>query len=240
MPIFAGTAMRRWICLFLLAAALPVHAGTIHTDVPQTPDPARVHVIYLHGRIVENAGPRPTDPRFGPYDYPGVLEALSARGAVVISAQRAPGTDVDEYAGTVVSRIERLVGRGVPPGNIVVVGFSKGGGIAMRVSSFLRRPEVGYVLLAACPHGAPAPPPLRLTGRVLSVYESSDTLAGPCVSLSTRPEKPASFGEMAISTGTSHGAFYRPLPAWVDPVLDWIHGGGRRAGEAGPESTAGR
>lgn len=216
--------MKVWV-LLLLAAFVPAHAAAIHTGVPGSPEPAKIHLIYLHGRIVENSGPRPTDPRYGLYDYPAILEALSSRGAVVISAQRPPGTDVNEYAGIVVAQVETLIDSGVQPDNIVVVGFSKGGGIATRASSFLRRPQVRFVLLAACPHGAPAPQ-TRLTGRVLSVYEASDSLAGSCGSLAEQPEPPRSFKEIRISTGKSHGAFYLPLPVWVDPVLDWVHGKG--------------
>lgn len=204
-------------------AAVPPPPGVIHTAVPDLPEAGKIHVIYLHGRIVENAGPRPTSPRYGLYDYPAVLEALASRGASVISAQRPPGTDMDAYAGVVVSQVEDLIERGVPAGNIVVVGFSKGGGIATRVSSFLRRPEVGFVLLAACP-ARPAPPNIRLTGRILSIYEASDELAGSCAPLADRTERPASFEETRISTGKAHGAFYLPLPAWTEPVLGWVHG----------------
>jgi len=216
--------MKAWP-LMLLAVFMPAHAGVIHTDVPESPEPTKTYLIYLHGRIIENSGPRPTDSRYGLYDYPAVLEALSSRGAVVISAQRPPGTDANRYAGVVVSQVEDLIDRGVPPGNIVVAGFSKGGGIATRVSSFLRRPQVRFVLLAACP-GGPTAPNIRLTGRVLSVHEASDTLAGSCKPLADQPEQPRSFREIEISTGKLHGAFYMPLPIWVDPVLDWVHGVG--------------
>ena len=216
--------MRAWLFL-LLFGVLPVQAGAVHTAVPEKPDPASTYVIYLHGRIVENAGPRPRDPRFGVYDYPAVLDALSSRGAVVISVQRPPQTEVNAFAGAVVSQIESLVAQGVPPGNIVVIGFSKGGAIAVRTSSFLRRPEVRYVLLAACP-AEPMAPNLRLTGRVLSVYEASDTLAASCNRLASMPERPESFEEIQVSTGKSHGAFYLPHRAWLEPVLSWVHRGG--------------
>lgn len=213
------------LIFLLLAIGLPARAGTIYTDIPTTPDRTKIHLIYLHGRIIENSGPRPTDSRFGLYDYPAVLEALSSRGAVVISAQRPPDTDMSRYAGVVVSQVEELLDRGVPPENIVVAGFSKGGGIALRTSSFLRRPQVRFVLLAACPKGSVAPQ-IRLTGHVLSIYEASDTLAGSCKPLADQLEHPQSFKEVEISTGELHGAFYRPLPAWIDPVLDWVHGDG--------------
>jgi hypothetical protein len=220
--------MKTWL-LLLLTLALPARAGTILTDVPEAPDPAKIHLIYLHGRIIENAGPRPVDPRYGIYDYPAVLDALASRGAVVISAQRAPKTDMDRYAGVVVSQVETLIERGVLATNIVVVGFSKGGGITKRVSSFLRRPEVRFVLLATCPAG-PLPTQTRLTGRILSVYEASDELGGTCRPYAEQPERPASFQEIRISTGKRHGAFYMPLTEWVDPVLDWVHGSEAGAG----------
>lgn len=215
--------MKVWPWILLVTVSLPAHAGEIHTGVPASPEPTRIHLIYLHGRIIENSGPRPTDPRFGLYDYPAVLEALSSRGAVVISEQRGAGTDMDRYADVVVSQVEDLIGRGVPPENIVVAGFSKGGGIAVRASSLLRRPQVRFVLLAACPGGR-RESDIRLTGRILSVHEASDTLAASCAPLADQPEGPRSFTEIMISTGKFHGAFYQPLPAWVDPVMDWVHG----------------
>lgn len=210
------------IFVMLLATMLPSYAGVIYTDVPESPEPSAIYLIYLHGRIIENAGPRPTHPQFGRYDYPAILEALSSRGAVVISAQRPPQTDINQYAGVVVSQIESLIARGVAPGNIVVAGFSKGGGIATRVSSFLRRPQVRFVLLAACPNG-PVAANVRLTGRVLSIYETSDTLAGTCKPVADQPERPLSFNEISIATGKLHGAFYQPYPQWLEPVLDWVH-----------------
>ncbi|GAB3345282.1 alpha/beta hydrolase [Marilutibacter aestuarii] len=213
--------MNAWILLVLTLVA-PTAAAAVMTDVPESPDAARVHLIYLHGRIIENAGPTPTDSRFGRYDYPAVLDALASRGAVVISAQRPPGTEMNRYAGVVVSQVEALIARGVPAKRIVVAGFSKGGGIATRVSSFLRRPGVRFVLLAACPMGD-VPTHLQFTGRVLSIFEKSDELAGSCQPLAEQSRELASFEEIGIATGKRHGAFYTPMPAWVDPVLDWVH-----------------
>ena len=218
--------MRAWLVFLLTLVAVPVSAQQIVTVIPTSPDPTTTHVIYLHGRIIEQLGPRPTDSSFGLYDYPAILEALASTGATVISSQRSPSTNVNEYAGIVVAQVEELIRRGVPSEKIVVVGFSKGGDIAVHVSSFLRRPKVRFVLLGAC-WPRPDDPQLRLTGRVLSIYETSDSLAGEsCQSLTQHPEKPQSFREISISTGLSHGAFYKPLKEWVDPVLEWISGNG--------------
>ena len=218
--------MKAWLVFLICLVTGPVCAQNTVTAFPTTPDPAKTYIIYLHGRVVENLGPRPTDSSFGLYDYPAILEALASRGATVISSQRPPNTNVNEYAGIVVARIEEAIRNGVPPEKITVVGFSKGGDIAIHVSSFLRRSQVRFVLLAAC-WPRPGEPQLRLTGRVLSIYETSDTLAGnSCKALTQHPEKPESFKEMTISTGKSHGAFYIPVKEWVNPVLDWVHGNG--------------
>jgi hypothetical protein len=218
--------MRKLVSVFMMFVAMAAQASTIATEVPNAPDAAKTCIIYLHGRIIEDSGPRPTDSRFGLYDYPAVLEALASKGAIVISAQRRPNTDVNEYAGVVVSQIERLVRANVPPSNIVVVGFSKGGDIAIHVSSFLRRRDIRFAFLAAC-YNLANEPHLRLSGRVLSIIETSDTLAGTsCKPYNNFTERPESFEELRISTGRSHGAFYTPQAAWVGPLLKWIHGEG--------------
>jgi len=55
----------------------------------------------------------------------------------------------------------------VSPERIVVVGFSKGGGIAIFVSDQLNHPDVRFVLLAACNDWLSAAPDVRLNGHVL-------------------------------------------------------------------------
>ena len=139
----------------------------------------------------------------------------------MISQQRPKDTDYIAFAGSVVSQIEKLVAAGVPEDHIAVVGFSKGGAIAMRVSSFLRRPDVRFVLLAAC--WREDEPQVRFTGRVLSIREKSDKLAGySCKPIAEKAEKPTSFEEIVIDTGKSHGAFYLPRKEWTKPTLDFI------------------
>jgi hypothetical protein len=99
-----------------------------------------IHLFYLHGRIIEDAGPTPTHPRYGLYDYPAVVEALGSRGAIVVSEVRASGTDTEQYARKTVADIEKLITDGISPEQIVVAGFSKGGGITIQTSRLLGRP----------------------------------------------------------------------------------------------------
>ena len=197
--------------------------ASIFTSVPEQVDASKNYLIYLHGAIIEKKGPKPIDSRFGVYDYPGILDALSRSGDVVISQAREPDTDVNRYSGIVIAEIYKLIKAGVPQGHIAVVGFSKGGDIAEHVSSFLRMKDIRYVLLAAC-WPKPDEPQLRLTGHIFSVYEESDTLAGfSCRPLTAHADKPTSFEELKISTGLSHGAFYRPREEWLVPVIKYLH-----------------
>lgn len=83
--------------------------------------------------------------------------------------------------------------------------------------------DIRYVFLAAC-WPKPDEPQLRLSGHVFSIYETSDTIAGfSCRPLTEHKDKPTSFKEIKISTGYSHGAFYRPRKQWVEPLLDYLY-----------------
>jgi hypothetical protein len=62
---------------------------------------------------------------------------------------------------------------------------------------------------------------LALGGNLLSIYEISDA-AGTCKGLAEDSDDLRSFEEIAVSTGLKHGAFFKPLPVWVDPLRRWI------------------
>ena len=186
------------------------------------------YLFYLHGRIIEDAGPTPTHPKFGLYDYPAIVEALGSRGATVVSEVRKSGTEMDQYARKTIENIEKLISEGVSPGQIIVAGFSKGGGIAIQISRLLGRPEIRYVLLAACSGWIASFPDLYLTGRVFSIYEATDEMGTSCKDLADRGSGVTSFEELRISTGKEHGAFYLPRPVWVVPLLARVHGDGAR------------
>jgi len=185
-------------------------------------------VFYLHGQIVEELGPQAMHDRWGLYDYPAVIAALGSGGAEVVSEVRNRGTDTVRYADQVVKEIEALISDGVSPERIVVVGFSKGGGIAIFVSDRLKRPDVRFVLLAACNDWLSSAPDVQLSGHVLSLIEKSDTLGRSCSDLASRNEDLVLFEEIEISTGKEHGTFYLPRPDWLRPVLAWINRDARR------------
>lgn len=203
----------------MLLVATLLSSGIVATP-PAEPDPAARYVFYLHGKIIEDAGRKPTHPRWGVYDYDAVLGALAGAGRVVISEQRAPGTAVGAYARRIVAQVEALLAAGVPPDHITVVGFSKGGMIASQVSRRLKAP-VRYALLAACSKQTSDG---KLHGRVLSIHEKTDAMMGSCSAAFERSPELLEHHELQIHIGGEHGAFYTPHPAWLAPLLAWIEG----------------
>jgi hypothetical protein len=219
----------RWLCaLFvaggLLLAAAPAMAqrGSILDDVPAHVRPGARYVIYLHGRIVEEKGRRPTDERFGIYEYQQILDTLAASGAEVISEQRPQGTDFRAFGSHVADQVRRLVAAGVPAERIAVVGFSKGGAIAMIASALLDDPRITFVLLAPCGDWVQGRDDVDVRGRILSIYEASDELGTSCEPLFAQAGDPGEHREIRIDTGAGHGAFYRPRSEWLDPLFQWV------------------
>lgn len=182
-------------------------------------------MIYLHGRIVEEKGRRPTDERFGIYEYQQILDTLAASGAEVISEQRPGGTDFRAFGAHVADQVRRLLAAGVPAERIAVVGFSKGGASAMVASALLADPRITFVLLAPCGDWVKGRDDVNVRGRILSIYEASDELGTSCEPLFAQASDPGEHREIRIDTGAGHGAFFRPRAEWLDPLLEWI---GRR------------
>ena len=198
-----------------------VSAGHISSDVPVEVDASAHYLIYLHGRIIEDQGVRPTHPVFGVYEYREILEDFAGRGFDVISEARPAGTDVGAYAAHVVKQVEILLAAGVPPEHITVVGFSKGGGIAILTSSLLADDRVNFVFMGACGPGYASRPEIVPRGRLLGLREATDDLAGPCDQLFARAPPADERAEVVLELGGGHGAFYRPHPEWVEPVVRW-------------------
>jgi predicted esterase len=208
--------------LVLCASALAAQTGAVTSDVPDTVDPSADYLIYLHGRIIEVQGRRPTHPAFGVYEYDKILNDFARRGFQVISEARPADTRIPEYAEKAAGQVRALVADGVPAERITVVGFSKGGMITIATSSTLRMPHVRYVILAGCNQGVFDDETLTLTGRVLSIHEASDNIGLSCAPLFERSLEAEETVERLIDTGARHGAFYTLRDAWVEPMFAWI------------------
>ena len=194
-------------------------AGTdILTEIPEDPKPDSRFVFYLHGKIIEDRGRLPEHPRFGAYEYDAILGALIARDYVVLSEQREPRTKIAPYGARIAEQIEALLAKGVPADRITVVGFSKGGKIALSVSARLEAP-IRYVLLASCPRRGTT---FSAHGRVLAIREASDLSVGSCKPLFDRSKQLQEHSELVVEMGGEHGAFYKPNEAWLGPTVEWI------------------
>ena len=225
-----------WLCavavaggLLLSAACTGAGKGSVLGGVPAQPRPGARYVIYLHGRIIEEKGPRPTDERFGTYEYQQILDALAASGATVISEQRPPGTDFRAFGSHVADQVRRLLASGVPAEQIAVVGFSKGGAIAMVASALLKDPSITFVFLGACGDWVKGRDDVDVRGRILSIYEASDELGTSCEPLFAQASEPGEHRELRIATGAAHGAFFRPRPEWLAPLFHWVGSPPRRS-----------
>jgi pimeloyl-ACP methyl ester carboxylesterase len=207
--------------LLLLVPARALGAGRVVRSVPEKVDPRQDYLIFLHGRIVEEEGLRPTSPELGVYEYEKILADFAGRGFVVVSEPRPRGTEPEAYANKVVGQVRTLLRAGVPPEHIAVVGFSKGGGIALLTASRLAEPKVNFVILAGCGPWTPPEIAQNLQGRILSMFDASDEVARTCTKAFAQAKSPLTSEEVVLKLGTGHGAFYRPGD-WLEQVAGWV------------------
>jgi hypothetical protein len=221
-----GTPDDKEITPMPIASRTPTATDLSTYAFPVSIDPSAHYMFYLHGRIVEDQGIPAISPDFGEYKYLAILEKLAGYGFTVISEHRGRNADGLEHARRVAQQVQTLLDAGVPPGNITVVGASKGGGIAMYVSHYLGNEDANFVILSAC-HPDTVVSLINegtfLVGNVLSIYDEVDTLAGSCRKLFTYSEGKGigRHEEIVLHIGTGHGILYQPLDAWVAPTVEW-------------------
>lgn len=183
---------------------------------------AQKHVFYLHGRIVEVKGPNAVETTngYGAYKYNAIIDSLRAHHFVVHSEVRSATTQVNDYAQKIASQVNDLLNRGVSASDICIIGASKGAAITLKVAEILHNPQVGYVLLAGCCSDEH----ITLSGRILSIYESSD-FCGSCKTNSVITIEEGVLKEIMLSTGLRHGFLYTPRKEWLVPALKWAQTG---------------
>jgi hypothetical protein len=125
-------------------------AGEILDAPPESVSQSNHYLFFMHGNIVEKKGLPAKSKEYGPYDYDGMLKALSKQGLVVISEVRKQDTDIQAFATRIAEQVRILLEKGVPASNITVSGYSKGGRMTAVVSSLLANRDINYVILAGC------------------------------------------------------------------------------------------
>jgi hypothetical protein len=198
----------------------------IHASLPAEIDENEQYLFYLHGRIIEDKGVRAVHPRFGVYEYQRICEAFADSGFSVVSEPRPPNTEIEEYADKVATQIRTLLKGGVDGRSISVVGHSKGAVIALRLSTLLKDDKIAYVILAGCSQNVADKLNLKLTGRILSLFDATDDLVGSCAGVFEKSGPGLAHHEIELHVehrpGFGHGIFYRPADAWISPVVRWI------------------
>jgi pimeloyl-ACP methyl ester carboxylesterase len=233
--------MRRALAL---ALALVASASPVATAAPSIR-----HLIYLHGRIVqEQQSARPHHPQWGYYELEAILDAFRARGFVVSGEIRPKAISIDEAADHVVAQVRRLRASGVPADRITIVGGSMGASIAFLAATRLHDHRLRFAVLGAClsenVRALAAEEGRSPAGRVLAIRDRSDDLTEPCPAWTDgkggaggqRADVGPGGGngaaaaptlvarEIVLDTGLGHGFLYRPLPDWVGPVTAWAEG----------------
>lgn len=197
----------------------------LFTFIHCQPAKAQHYVFYLHGRIVEEQGVNAVSPEHGQYLYKAIIDSLGKEGIKVMSEVREKNTDALQYAQKISNQVDSLLVKGIKPGNITIIGASKGGYIAMYVSSILKNRELNFVLLGCCPDAeAQTSIPITFYGNILSIYEESDVMNQSCEHTRKVSSGISHYKEVVLHTGLKHGFLYRPLPEWLGPALQWIKG----------------
>lgn len=184
------------------------------------------HLIYVHGRIIqEQQSARPRHPEYGYYELDQILETFKKRGFVVSGEMRPKQSSTSESADRLVAQVRDLLASGVSADRVTVVGASMGAEIAALASARLQNPRVRFCLLGFClTEGLRA---IREAegktpaGRMLAIRERSDDAGPPCTPWAPRSDTGRAAREIVLDTGLRHGFLYRPLPEWVDPVVEW-------------------
>jgi pimeloyl-ACP methyl ester carboxylesterase len=224
---------RLLLALLLVVLTDNAHASAL-SDVPASPKTDVDYVIYLHGAGVEKHGTMKADE-----DYHGIIKALEERGFTVISEVRFSGgpsiggvlrggVRPIEYGKKVAEQVKSLLEKGVPPENITVAGFSKGGMIALVAAAAGENTKVHYVVLAGCLRPGKefygkyldnvAP---KLKGRILSMYDAADPEFGSCQEFFTRAGDKVSGKEIKFETKQGHALFKKPAELWMNPLAEW-------------------
>jgi hypothetical protein len=102
-----------------------------------------------------------------------------------------------------------------------------GAEVALLASAKLHEPELRFALLGACL--SLSVPELwaergrRPAGHLLAIREKSDETTEPCPAWTDAagPRGRLEVRELLLDTGLRHGFLFRPLPEWVDPVVEW-------------------
>lgn len=220
------------LLLLILSCSSPPRStttGVVLRSVPDTINTSDHYIFYLHGGIIQMEGIDAVSPYFGRYEYTKILQALANAGYIVISERRPKDSKTPDYAKIVAGCVSTLLDAGTPPENITIVGASMGAGIAIDASIQIGNDKIKYCLLGICKQSSwdyylrhYTKDEIQLRGKFLSIYEISDESKSCDAFIGNQPTV-ASYEEIALDMGISHGFLYKPYDEWLFPLFDWIN-----------------
>jgi esterase/lipase len=180
-------------------------------------------VFFLHNKFIEDFGTEGKHPEYGKAEYAQIVSTFKNEGFNVISEIRPKNTDVKFYANKVIRQIDSLLRLKIKANNITVIGISKGGFIAMQVSSTLKNPAINFVFIGCCGNAETTGTQTGgFCGNILSIYEKTDSLGQSCQAQKNKsPCEIKHFKEIELNTGLKHGFLYKPLKEWINPSVKW-------------------
>lgn len=185
-------------------------------------DQNNTHVFYLHGKIVQEQGIEAKSEKFGKYEYRAILDSLKVIAKEIHAEIRKPETKFNEFCLKTSNQIDSLIRIGVKPKEIILIGASMGGVMAMKISTINENP-INYVFLGANNNSIEEELDFDLHGRILGIYEKSDSICGNDYKYwINKCEKVVEFKEHQINTQLNHGFLYRPLREWINPIKEMI------------------
>lgn len=184
------------------------------------------YLFFLHNRFIEEHQLHELHPEYGKAYYEEVLSAFRKAGFKVLSEKRPADTDMPIYARKITGQVDSLLALGIKPGNITVVGTSKGGYIAEYVSSFLRNPEVNFVFVGSIFDGdTKSIPEINFCGNILAIRERTDSMSASGEERKrTSKFKVNHYKDIELTTGLKHGFLFQPLKEWIEPSIQWAKG----------------
>lgn len=188
--------------------------------------PALRYIFFLHNRFLEEHKLADEHPEYGRAEYLEIIRAFEREGFLVISEIRPGNINAREYASKVKGQIDSLVGAGVKPQHITVVGTSKGGYIAQYVSTLAQNPQLNFVFIGSFQESdIERIPEINFCGNILNIYEKTDPYGVSAIRRKkTSKLKINHFREIVLNTGLKHGFLFRPMPEWIQPAVHWASG----------------
>jgi len=214
------------LMLGIVMIAPTAKADEVLSDLPASPDASARYLFYMHGGYVEKRGGG------ADYHYADILDALAAKGLVVIGEERGQIGNPMNYVPKVVGQVTALLDGGVPAENITVAGHSKGGLISLVTASRLGNASIKFGIMAACGQeaskfGRPYNKFIkrgasRIKGRFLAAWAKDDDVAGNCDRALDKAGVP--YENKILPAGKGHRLFYTPDPLWIDLLAAYAKG----------------